>query len=87
MQARVVAADAGPATTSTITLSAACDPGNVSPATISSVTSGANPAEVVRLEGTIFYVGKRADIATNSSPLFRRELSATVTAGVDEAVP
>ena len=84
VQACVVAADAGPATTSTITLSSACSPGNVSPAIISSATSVANPAEVVRLEGTIFYVGKRADNATNSSSLFRRQLSATGTAGIAE---
>ena len=84
VQACVVAPDAGPATTSTITLSSACNPGNVSPATISSATSGANRAEVVRLEGTIFYVGKRADTATNSPSLFRRQLSATGTAGVAE---
>ena len=84
VQACVVAADAGPATTSTITLSSACDPGNDSPAIISSVTSVADPAEVVRLEGTIFYVGKRDDIATNPPSLFRRQLSATGTAGAAE---
>ena len=84
VQACAVAADAGPATTSTITLSGACTPGNVSPATISSVTSVANPAEVVRLQGTIFYVGKRGDVAANSSSMFRRQLSATGTAGAAE---
>ncbi|PCI74653.1 MAG: pilus assembly protein PilW [SAR86 cluster bacterium] len=84
VQACAVVADAAPATTSTITLSSACNPGNDSPAIISSVTSVADPAEVVRLEGTIFYVGKRNDTATNSSSLFRRQLSATGTAGVAE---
>lgn len=83
VQACVVAADGG-ATTSTITLSSGCSPGNVSPAIISSATSVANPAEVVKLEGTIFYVGKRGDIATNTSSLFRRQLSAIGTAGVAE---
>lgn len=73
-----------PATTSTITLSSGCNPGNLSPATISSGASVTDPAEVVRLEGTIFYVGKRNDTATNSSSLFRRQLSATGTAGVAE---
>lgn len=84
VQACVVTPDAGPATTSTISLSNACNPGNDSPAIISSVTSVADPAEVVRLEGTIFYVGKRGDIATNPSSLFRRQLSATGTAGTAE---
>ncbi|MFT7470804.1 MAG: type IV pilus assembly protein PilW [Kiritimatiellia bacterium] len=71
------------AITSTITLSTACDPGNNAPAAISSAVS-TNSAEVVRLEGTIFYVGKRDDTATNTSSLFRRQLSATGTAGVAE---
>lgn len=83
-QACVVTPDGGGATTSTITLSSACNPGNDSPAVISSVTSVADPAEVVRLEGTIFYVGKRDDTATNTSSLFRRQLSATGTAGAAE---
>jgi len=72
------------ATTSTILLSTACSPGNVASSSISSQTSPASPAEVVRLQGTIFYVGKRGDLATNGSSLFRRELSATGTAGVAE---
>lgn len=84
VQACVVTPDGGAATTSTITLSAGCNPGNDVPSTISSVTSVADPAEVVRLEGTIFYVGKRDDVATNPSSLFRRQLSATGTAGVAE---
>lgn len=84
VQACTVAADAGPATTSTIALSAACNPGNVSPAAISSVTSALAPAEVVRLEGTVFYVGKRNDLATNPPSLFRRQLSATGTIGPAE---
>ena len=85
MQACTVTPDAGAGvTTSTIALSSACDPGNDSPAVISSVTTVADPAEVVRLEGTIFYVGKRNDIATNPPALFRRQLTATGTAGPAE---
>jgi len=84
VQACAVVADTAPATTSTIALSSVCNPGNDSPATISSVTSVADPAEVVRLEGTIFYVGKRDDVATNPPSLFRRQLSATGTAGTAE---
>ncbi len=84
VQACVVTPDGGPATTSTISLSSGCNPGNVNPATISSVTSVADPAEVVRLEGTIFYVGKRNDLATNPPSLYRRQLSATGTIGAAE---
>ena len=84
VQACVVAADPGPATTSTIALSSTCDPGNVASSPISSQTDAADPAEVVRLQGTMFYVGKRGDIATNPPALFRRQLSATGTVDVAE---
>ncbi len=84
VQACVVAADPGPATTSTISLSTACVPGNIASSPISSTTDVANPAEVVRLEGTMFYVGKRGDVATNPPALFRRQLSATGTVDVAE---
>lgn len=63
----------GGTTTSTISLSTACNPGNEASAPITSIA----PAEVVRLQGTLFYVGKRDDDATNTSALFRRRLSAT----------
>ncbi len=84
VQACVVTPDAGPATTSTITLSTACNPGNVASSTISSLTSALDPAEVVKLEGTIFYVGKRDGRATNPPALFRRQLSATGTVDASE---
>lgn len=84
VQACAVTADAGPATTSTISLSTACNPGNNVGARISSMASGANPAEVMLLQGTMFYVGKRGDTATNTPALFQRRLSATATAGVAE---
>lgn len=84
VQACVVVADTAPATTSTISLSTTCNPGNVASSPISSVTDAADPAEVVRLEGTLFYVGKRNDTATNPPALFRRQLSATGTADVAE---
>lgn len=76
-QACLVAADAAPATTSLITLSTGCNPGNVGSPTITSITSALNPAEVIRLQGTIFYVGKRGGIATNPPSLFRAQLDAT----------
>ncbi len=69
-----------PATTVDITLTTACAPGNIAAAT---VTSSA-PAEVIRLEGAFYYVGKRDDDATNPPSLFRSVLSATGTAAAAE---
>lgn len=77
VQACAVVADAGPATTSLITLSDACNPGNVVAGRITSVTSALNLAEVVRLQGTILYVGKRGGVATNPPALYRAQLDAT----------
>ncbi|MEX0962624.1 MAG: PilW family protein [Pseudohongiellaceae bacterium] len=84
VQACVVTPDASPATTSTIALSATCSPGNVANSPISSQTSATNLAEVVRLQGTMFYVGKRNDAAANPPALFRRQLDATGNAGAAE---
>ncbi len=84
VQACVVTADAAPATTSTITFSTACNPGNVASSTISSLTSTPGRAEVIKLQGTIFYIGKRGGRATNSPALFRRQLSATGTVAASE---
>jgi type IV pilus assembly protein PilW len=76
-QACIVAADAAPATTSLITLSTGCAPGNVGTPTITSVTTVLNPAEVIQLQGTIFYVGKRGGVAANPPSLYRAQLDAT----------
>jgi len=84
VQACAVASDSLPATTSTIALSTACNPGNVASSSISSVTDATYPAEVARLKGTLFYVGKRADMATNPPSLFRRQLGATGTVDAAE---
>lgn len=84
VQACTVTTDAAPATTSTITLATTCDPGNDAGAPITSQTDPADPAEIVKLEGTMFYVGKRDNTATNSPSLFRRQLSATGTADAAE---
>lgn len=73
-QACVVAADAAPATTSLVALSNGCAPGNVNGATITSVTAVGALAEVIRLQGTIFYVGKRGGQATNPPALYRAQL-------------
>ena len=74
-QACVVAADAAPATTSLITLSPGCAPGNVDGAKITSVTNAGALAEVIRLQGTVFYVGKRGGMAANPPALFRAQLA------------
>ena len=78
--------DNSPASNSTITLSTACTPGNVASSTISSETDDASKiwAEVIKLQGTLYYVGKRGGTATNPPALFRRQLSATGTAGTAE---
>lgn len=75
-QACVVAADAAPATTSLVTLSTGCAPGNDNGARITSETSAGALAEVVRLQGTVFYVGKRGGLAANPPALFRAQLAA-----------
>lgn len=54
VQACTVVQDTAPATTSTVTLSTACNPGNIASWPISSQTDAINPAEVVRLQGTMF---------------------------------
>lgn len=83
-QACLVAADAAPATTSTITLSPGCNPGNVNGATITSVTQATALAEVIKLEGTVFYVGKRGGAATNPPALYRAQLAANGTLAAPE---
>ena len=78
--------DNSPASNSTVTLSTTCTPGNVASSTISSETDDASQvwAEVIKLQGTLYYVGKRGGTATNPPALFRRQLSATGTAGTAE---
>ena len=83
VQACTVVADAGPATTSTVTLATSCNPGNDATSILSSDTTFGS-TEAMRLQGTIFYVGKRSDTATNPPSLFRRQLSSTGTAGAAE---
>ncbi len=52
-------------------LSAGCVPGNDVTAVMRTQAGG----ELVKLEGTMYYIGKRADVATNPPALFRRQLS------------
>ena len=69
-----------PATTDTITLTTGCAPGNIAAAFVTSTA----PAEVIRLEGALYYVGKRGNVATNPPTLMRSVLSATGTAAAAE---
>lgn len=72
--------DNAPALNSTISLSNTCVPGNTPSTPISSEA----PAEAVKLQGTLFWVGKRGDVATNPPALFRARLAANGTVGVAE---
>ncbi len=64
----------------TVILDASCPMGNGAAAFISSVA----PAEVMRLEGSLFYVGKRDDDANNVPALFRATLDADGTIATPE---
>ncbi len=72
--------DNAPALNSTISLSNTCTPGNTPSTPISSEV----PAEAVKLQGILFWVGKRGNVATNPPALFRARLAANGTAGVAE---
>lgn len=72
--------DNAPATTSTLSLSNTCVPGNTPSSPITSVA----PAEAIKLQGTLFWVGKRDDLATNPPALFRARLAANGVVGVPE---
>lgn len=80
VQACAVAPTGGTATTVNITLSTACNPGNLGTAFVTSV----EPAEVIRLEGALYYVGKRDNNANNPPALFRSVLADNGTAGPGE---
>lgn len=61
-------------------LSAGCVPGNITSEPLGTQAGG----ELVKLQGTLFYVGKRGNVAANPPALFRRELSQTAAAGTAE---
>jgi type IV pilus assembly protein PilW len=61
-------------------LSSGCVPGNVTSQPLGTQAGG----ELVKLQGTMFFVGKRGDTATNPPALFRRELSQTAAADTAE---
>lgn len=70
----------GNPSTLNLVLSAGCDPGNIPnlPLTVS------DAGKVARLSGTLFYIGKRDNDASNSPSLFQRQLSATGVLGPPE---
>jgi type IV pilus assembly protein PilW len=61
-------------------LSAGCVPGNI-PALPLGTTAG---GQIVKLQGTLFYVGKRGGDATAPPALFRRQLGSNAGIGVAE---
>ncbi len=70
----------GSPATLNLTLSAGCSPGNVASLTLD---TGAG-AKVMQLSGTLYYIGKRGDVATNPPTLFRRTLGTNGAAGTAE---
>ena len=61
-------------------LSSGCVPGNDTSVRVTTEVGG----ELAKLQGTVFFIGKRGNVATNPPALFRRELSATAIAGTAE---
>jgi len=61
-------------------LSAGCVPGNITSMPLGTQSGG----ELVKLQGTMFYVGKRGNVASNPPALFRRQLNQTAGAGTPE---
>jgi type IV pilus assembly protein PilW len=61
-------------------LSSACIPGNNTSQPLGVHAGG----ELIKLQGTMFYVGKRGNVASNPPALFRRELSHTAAAGTPQ---
>ncbi|MCB1648722.1 MAG: PilW family protein [Pseudomonadales bacterium] len=61
-------------------LSSGCVPGNDVTKALGTQAGG----ELVKLQGTMFYVGKRGNVASNPPALFRRRLNQTAGAGNPE---
>lgn len=70
----------GSSGTINLILNSSCAPGNVSPLNLQTGVGG----QVVKVQGTMFYVGKRGNTAANSPALFRSELASDGTAGAAE---
>lgn len=62
------------------TQTSACSPGNQPDSVVQSRVG----SEVLSLQSSIFYVGKRGDLATNPPALFRRSLNRSALAGAAE---
>lgn len=62
------------------TLSAGCNPGNDTSLPVNTTAGG----QLVKLQGTMFYIGKRGGDASNPPALFRRQLSNQATLGPAE---
>lgn len=80
VQACSIAEAAGPPVTLTVALSTSCSPGN---AASSQIVVGAG-ASVSKLNGTLYYVGKRNNAAANPPSLFRRTLGNNALPGTTE---
>jgi type IV pilus assembly protein PilW len=79
VQACITTPVGAPATLN-LSLTAGCVPGNVASAP---VLVGAD-ARVLKLAGTLYYIGKRGNTSNNPPALFRRRLSTTGVAGNPE---
>lgn len=69
--------EVGGGTSLNVSLSAVCAPGNIPSRPLGTAAGG----EIVKLQGTLFYAGKRGNVATNPPALFRRELNQLAAAG------
>ena len=69
-----------PAGTVDLELSGTCAPGNIASAPITVASGGT----VMKLAGTVYYIGKRGDTSTNPPALFRRQLDDDGTVGAAE---
>ncbi|MCH7948214.1 MAG: PilW family protein, partial [candidate division Zixibacteria bacterium] len=61
-------------------LSVQCNPGNLVALPLHTSVGG----EIVKLNSTMFYIGKRGNVATNPPALFRRQLTSTAGMGAGE---
>lgn len=69
-----------PVTSQTLALTNACSPGNLYNRDFGTAVGG----RAYKMVGTVFYIGKRGDTATNLPSLFRRTLSSTGVAAAPE---
>ena len=82
VQACTVTPTGGGATTVDVIIGSTCSPGNTATATVTS----AAPAEVIRLQGSFYYAGKRNNAAGNTPSLFRAVLDTDGTAAAGEEI-